>query len=165
MKLFLTAISLALVATPALAQSRPFRLMLGGAKTPASDTVLLGLSVDAKRLPKNRMLSFYADSGFTTGFGCGTSIALNPQLAREYAGFESVGVSVRQPWKSGWLGLGVGSYSTHFDGCNTIAHRVGGLGGKAFLGWGGGLYFTEAALTLPSVTKYLQASISVGFRL
>ena len=164
-KNLLTVISCVLLTSPALAQSRPLRLTLGGAKTSASDTVLFGLSMDAKWLPKNRMLSLYADSGFTTGFGCAAVFIPNAPPSTTYSGMESFGVSVRQPWGKGWSGVGMGSYTTHFSDCGTADRKVGGLGGKVFAGIGGGFYFTEVALTLPSATKYLQTSISVGFRL
>ena len=72
---------------------------------------------------------------------------------------------MRQPWGKGWAGAGLGSYKTYFADCVNLDHRVTGLGGKIFAGFGGGLYFTEATLTVPSVPRYSQVSITVGFRL
>ena len=167
MKNFLLAamIGLTLLSSPALAQSRPLRLTLGGGQLTGNGTFHLGLSLDAKRLPLNRVLSVYADSNFTLGFGCGAVFIPNAPPSTTYSGMESFGVSVRQPWGKGWSGVGMGSYTTHFSDCGTADRKVGGLGGKVFAGIGGGFYFTEVALTLPSATKYLQTSISVGFRL
>ena len=158
-------IGLTLLSSSALAQSRPFRLTLGGGQLTGHGTFHLGLSLDAKRLPFNRVLSAYTDSNFTLGFGCGAVILPNAPPATTYSGMESVGVSVRQPWGKGWSGVGMGSYTTHFSDCGITDRKVGGLGGKVFAGIGGGLYFAEVALTLPSATTYLQTSISVGIRL
>ncbi|WP_395093063.1 hypothetical protein [Armatimonas sp.] len=161
----LTTISCTILTSPALAQPRPFRLTLGGAVAPAADTLWIGLSLDAKRLANHRTLSLYADSAFGLGGGCGASINLNAPPSNTYAGFEGVGFSLRQSRRSGWVGAGLGRYATHFSECGTRDRSRAGLGAKAFVGTGGGLYFTELTLTVPSVAKHTRASISVGFRL
>ena len=80
-------------------------------------------------------------------------------------------MSVRESSKnnSSWTGLGVGfydvgSYDTPFRKREGARH-IRGLGGKVFIGTGRGIFFTEATLTLPAATKYLQANLSIGIRL
>ncbi|WP_309711741.1 hypothetical protein [Armatimonas sp.] len=165
MKSLLLALSFTLLATPALAQPRPFRMTLGGAIAPAADTLWLGLSLDTKRLPQNRTLSLYADSAFSLGGGCGGSINLSAPPSNTYAGFEGIGVSLRQSGRSGWVGAGLGGYTTHFSECGVRDRKHAGLGAKIFVGTGGGLYFTELTLTVPSVAKHSRVSVGVGFRL
>lgn len=163
--LALAALSLSCIAHPALAQPRPFRLTLGGALTPGTDTGWLGLSLDVKRLRQGRTLSVFGDSGFTLGFGCGTSVLPGAPPADRYAGMEGYGLSLRQPYKQGWLGVGVGGYRTFFSDCGAVDRTVTGMGAKLFAGVGGGLYFSEVTLTVPSVPRYSQLAVTVGLRL
>ncbi|MBB6051825.1 hypothetical protein [Armatimonas rosea] len=166
MKSHLLALSLALLTTPALAQSRPFRMTLGGSTAPTRDLFWFGASLDTKRLTPQRTLSLYAESAFSLGSGSGTSADPNaPPSAETMDGFGGVGFSVRQSRGYGWVGVGLGSYLTTFSGGGAGTRKRTELGGKVFAGVGGGLYFTELTLTLPSVTQPVQAGISVGFRL
>lgn len=170
MKRHLLTLSLALLTTPALAQSRPFRMTLGGSTAKTRDLFWFGASLDTKRLTPQRTLSFYAESAFSLGSGSGTSVDPNaPPSAATIDGFDGVGFSVRQSRGYGWVGVGLGSYLTTFSGGGAGGgagtRKRTELGGKVFAGVGGGLYFTELTLTLPSVTQAIQAGISVGFRL
>jgi hypothetical protein len=167
MKNSLLALSIALLATPALAQSRPFRMTLGGSKAPTRDLFWLGASLDTKRLTPQRTLSLYAESAFSLD-GSGSDTSVNPSApppAATMNGFGGVGLSLRQSRGYGWIGVGLGSYITTFSrqGADEIVRR--GLGGKVFAGVGGGLYFTEVTLTMPPVAQRAFVGISVGFRL
>jgi hypothetical protein len=158
--IFTAAIGLTLLPSPSLAQDHPLRFTFGATKTSGGSSSLVGVSVDIKALSPKRTLSLYTDSSYTTG-----------DTKPEYGGVQSFGVSLRQPSKnsSGWVGLGVGfydvgSYDTPFRDREFQRH-IRGVGGKVFIGTGRGISFTEAALTLPAATKYLQASLTIGVRL
>jgi hypothetical protein len=156
--IFTAAIGLTLLTSPSLAQDHPLRFTFGATKTSGESSSLVGVSVDVKTLSPKRTLSLYTDSSYTTG-----------DTKPEYGGVQSFGVSLRQTDTHNWMGLGVGfydvgSYDTPFRDREFQRH-IRGVGGKVFIGTGRGIFFTEAALTLPAATKYLQASLSLGIRL
>jgi hypothetical protein len=171
MKSHLLALSLALLAAPALAQSRPFRMTLGASAAPTKDVrysddlVYLGLSLDVKRLTPQRTLSLYAESGFTFSGSGNAYVVPAPPSPTYLTGFGGVGLSLRQSRGYGWIGVGLGSYLTTFSGGGAVEIQRLGLGGKVFAGVGGGLYFTEVTLTVPPAAKQAYMGISVGFRL
>jgi hypothetical protein len=163
MKALLCAV-VSLFSLPAFSQTRPIRLTAGAAGG-SSGSLMMGLSVDGKNLPKQRTLSLYADAAFTLGFGCAAVVIENPLPATEFEGYTSFGVSLRQNLQCCWFGVGIGSYQVHFGGCSTRERSRMGLGGKLFAGVGQGVFLSEFSVVVPSEIRQLQLGLTVGLRL
>ena len=171
MKTFLPAIlSLTLLATPTLAQNRPFRVTVVRLPEPnpyGQDGG--GISLDMKyKLAPSMTLSFYYEGvsreGVNTVGGGVIESRSDPRTPSRFAGFSGVGFSLRQAiGKQLWVGAGLGDYITQFDGSGNRSTRS--LGGKVFVGAGQGMLFTELAVTNSGILKNTQFSLSLGVRL
>jgi hypothetical protein len=169
MKSLITLFCLTLLTSPALAQSRPFRLMLGGSNlTGGANAFSESYSLDIKApRRKKEMLSLYHDSYTGAGFGCVAVVLPGPRPpAQRLDSFSGWGISLRQPLtKNTYSGLGLGGYLTRFRDCNAQSRNQQRIGGKLFVGVGSGLFLSELAVTSPGALRNTQLSLSLGVRL
>ena len=159
--LFLLLFSLGALSS-AHAQSRLFRVQV------SRDGLMGILSLDVKKSPKrSQVFSLYAESWLGEGFSCGASVPTGEPLpATQFDSFTGIGLSVRQPLKrDAWVGLGLGGYTRHYRDCLSSPRNVTGVGGKAFVGYGRGVLFGEAAFIAPANFKDARLELTVGVRL
>lgn len=144
------------------AQSRPFRVQV------SRDGLMGILSLDVKKNPKrSQVFSLYAESWLGEGFLCaGDIFPVEASPSTRFESFTGIGVSMRQPLRRDvWMGLGLGGYTRHYRDCINLDRNVTGVGGKAFVGYGRGVLFGEAAFIAPANFKDSRLELTVGVRL
>ena len=146
------------------AQSRPFRVQIGG-----NYAAFGSISLDVKKNPgRSQVFSLYVEKLMSVGYGGGYDFDPTriPIPATRLDSFDSIGVSVRRPIKRDtWVGVGLGGYTRHYRDSGSLDRNVTGIGGKVFIGYGRGTMIAEVSVVAPANLKDAALEYTVGLRL